>query len=76
MESSAGFFLGNGEWKPIAAIAGSEVARRSARVAPAMDLERKIMIYNSLWRRGGRHPVYNQRIRAERDSEAMNAKED
>jgi hypothetical protein len=41
-----------------------------------MDLERKIMIYNSLWRRGGRHPVYNQRIRAERDSEAMNAKED
>jgi hypothetical protein len=41
-----------------------------------MDLEREIMIYNSLWRRGGRHPVYNQRIRAERDREAMDAKED
>jgi hypothetical protein len=44
MESSAGFFLENGEWKPIAAKAGNEVARRSARVALANNLERQIMV--------------------------------
>jgi hypothetical protein len=41
-----------------------------------MDLERQIMIYNSLWRAGDRHPMYNQRIRAARNSEATDAKED
>jgi hypothetical protein len=55
MLSWAGFFLPKMEGIPTAAMAGSEVARRNARSAPAMDLEREIMIYGSLRRPLGRH---------------------
>jgi hypothetical protein len=53
MLSWVGFFFPKREGKPTAAEAGSDVARRSASVAPAMDLEWKIMICSSLWRPRG-----------------------